>query len=85
MIPRLPPADQSIDVTITVGKNLRPYFTFWYQRMKKDGESPQHFALRILKESALDDYIQLQASALINQTNNDVQTDIPIFTDEVQD
>lgn len=66
-IRRLPPADKSLDVTITVNKNLLPYFTQWYQRKKLDGEKPKAFALRILKSSAISDYLSDMGKAEINQ------------------
>ena len=57
MIPRLPESANSLDITITINKRLRPYFEIWYQRKKESGEAPEQFALRFLKLAALNDYV----------------------------
>ncbi len=85
IIPRLPEATSSIDVTITVGKKLRPYFTEWYQRTKLDGESPQNFVNRILKEQALSYYLRAAAGQIIDSHAAAVSADATIFESEVLD
>lgn len=57
-IPRLPPATSSIDITFTVNETLRPYLTEFYQATKLDGETPDQFVLRLLKNSAKGWYAQ---------------------------
>ena len=56
-IPRLAPSANPIDVIITVNVKLRPYFEIWFQRKKLDGETPQQFGLRVLKNAAINDYL----------------------------
>jgi len=83
-IPRLPEAAQAFTVEITVNTRLRPYFEIWYQRTKQDGETPEQFALRVLKTAALNDYIKsniktetdaIAAAKVAAETalNNDIQ------------
>ncbi|NIR25858.1 MAG: hypothetical protein GWN77_02620 [Gammaproteobacteria bacterium] len=84
-IPRLPPDSSSIDVTITVNERLRPYFTAWYQKFKEEGESPQKFALRNLKEAALDDYIALESGKIRKAMNEDLAADTAALLGEVND
>lgn len=57
MIPRLDPAANPIDVTVTVNVRLRPYFELWFNKTKLPGETAREFALRKLKESAFRDYL----------------------------
>ena len=57
MIPRLPADANPIDVTITVNEKLRPYFEIWFQTKKEAGESPEAFALKVLKQQALNFHI----------------------------
>ena len=57
-IPRLAPSADPIDVTITVNVKLRPYFEIWFQREKLAGETPKQFALRMLKNAAMNDYLR---------------------------
>ena len=90
VLSRLDADTKGIDVTIKVNEKLRPYFTMWYQRKKKDGETPAEFALRVLKTTALNDYISEKAqteSNKIEETKNtaiqDLQTDITMLNREV--
>lgn len=55
-VPRLSPSANSLTVPVTVNKRLRPYFEIWFQRKRQDGETPEHFALRMLKTAAMNDY-----------------------------
>jgi len=51
----LSPATKSISITITISKELVPYFNDWYLRRKKMSDTKADFALRALKEAALAD------------------------------
>ena len=89
-IPRLPESASSIDVTITVNKKLRPYFEIWFQKKKNPGETPEQFALRVLKASALKDYVDFEAPALLvaidevrKQSADDLIQDINDMSGEV--
>lgn len=62
-IPRLPEAANPFTLEITVNVKLRPYFEIWYQRMKRQGETPEQFAIRALKTAALNDYLQMHLPA----------------------
>jgi len=75
-IPRLPPAAKPLDVTITVNEKLLPYLTIWYQRKKNAGETPDQFALRVLKESALNDYLADEGKKAFDQIEVDKNTAI---------
>lgn len=57
-LPRLPEAANPYELTVTVNVRLRPYFEIWYQRKKEPGDTPEKFALRVLKRAALNDYIE---------------------------
>ena len=70
-IPRLPPANNPIDVTITVGVKLRPYFTEWYQAEKLNGEAPEQFTLRMMKGLSAQWYIERELRTI----NTDLNTD----------
>lgn len=50
---RLPPAQNDFNLSITINKHQRPYFTEWYQAEKLDNETPEQFSFRILGESFL--------------------------------
>jgi hypothetical protein len=56
-IPRLPPSANPYELNVTVNIRLRPYFEIWFQRKKEPGETPEQFALRVLKTAALNDYL----------------------------
>jgi len=56
-LPRLEPSANPYTTEITINVNLRPYFEIWYQRKKQAGETPQQFAIRVLKVAAINDYI----------------------------
>jgi hypothetical protein len=56
-ITRLPAHTTDLEVTIVISKELRPYFTAWYQAAKIGNETPQAFALRHLKENARKWYV----------------------------
>ena len=70
-IPRLPPANNPLDVTITVNVRLRPYFTEWFQQTKEPGETPEQFALRNLKFLAATWYINDKGQEQIAELNQD--------------
>ena len=57
VIPRLTASANDFNLNITVNKRLRPYFEIWFQRKKEAGETPEQFALRIMKIAALNDYL----------------------------
>lgn len=84
IIPRLPPANNPLNVTITVNERLRPYFTVWFQRFKLENETPEQFALRKLKEVAMDDYIRSEAAKIQNDTNTEMVNDIQVINSEVE-
>jgi len=78
-IPRLAPSANPIDVTITVNVKLRPYFEIWFQRKKEAGEAPAQFALRMLKNAAMNDYLADVAKAevdTIEQVKADAMTEL---------
>ena len=83
IIPRLPPASSSINVAITVNERLRPYFTEWFNKTKKVGESPDDFALRRLKESALLDYIKFHERQIENSLDESLTEDSNVLRSEV--
>lgn len=56
-IPRLPEDANPYELSVTINTKLRPYFEIWYQRKKEAGDTPEKFALRVLKTAALNDYI----------------------------
>jgi len=56
-IPSLAPSARPFIVEVTVNVKLRPYFEIWFQRKKLDGETPEKFALRMLKNAAMNDYL----------------------------
>ncbi len=89
-IPRLEPSANPITVPITVNVNLRPYFEIWFQRMRQSGETPEQFALRILKTAALNDYLSMNITAetdAIEQAKTDataaLNSDIELIATEV--
>lgn len=90
-IPRLTPSANPYELNVTVNVNLRPYFEIWYQRKKEPGDTPEQFALRVLKTAALNDYIMDNIKAeqdAIEQAKLDaetaVNTDIQTLNTEVE-
>jgi len=49
----LPPEQQDRQVTITIPKDLDPYFKQWYLETRKQGETPESFAYRQLAKAGL--------------------------------
>lgn len=49
----LPPEQQDRQVTITIPKELDPYFKQWYLETRKPGETPESFAYRQLAKAGL--------------------------------
>ena len=89
-IPRLAPSANPYELNVTVNVNLRPYFEIWYQRKKEAGDTPEKFALRVMKTAALNDYIRDNIKAeqdAIEQAKLDaeaaVNTDIQTLGTEV--
>lgn len=90
-IPRLTPSANPYELGVTINVKLRPYFEIWYQRKKQAGDTPEKFALRVLKTAALNDYIMDNIKAeqdAIEQAKSDaetaVQSDINALGDEVE-
>jgi len=81
-ISRLPAAANNIDVTVTVNRRLRPYFAVWYQRKKLDGETPEQFALRILKMAAMRDHLADQAKAEVDAVEATKETAMQALRDD---
>ena len=52
----LPDASSDRVVNVTIPKEYDSYFVDWYQDTKKDGETPEQFALRLLGVQALYNY-----------------------------
>ena len=73
-IPRLQPSAQPLEVTITVSTQVRPYFTEWYQEAKEDEETPEQFALRHLKDSAINWYAGREISTVSNTGQDDLNS-----------
>lgn len=84
IIPRLAPSNNPISITITVNERLRPYFTRWYQNLKKDNESPEEFGLRKLKESAMSDYILFHTRLIEEERDDELIADTPVIISEVE-
>jgi hypothetical protein len=72
-IPRLPEAASDFVLTVTIPKKLRPYFEHWYQATKKPGDTPESFAFRLLKQSAVRAYATPYVQADIKQVEADKQ------------
>ena len=70
-IPRLAPSAEPFVTEITVNINLRPYFEIWFQRKKLDGETPPQFALRMLKNAAMNDYLADTAKSEVDSIEQD--------------
>ena len=49
----LTPDPDDLSVKVVVPKEVAPYFKEWFQAVKKPGELPQQFALRMLGRLAL--------------------------------
>ena len=77
-IARLAPATNSIDITFTVSKELRPYLTAFYAATKKTGETPDDFVLRLLKKSARQWHTETEF--LLNE--EEIAADIQAFLDQ---
>ena len=73
-IPRLPPAENPLDVNLHVNVNLAPYFIKFYQDTKLEGDTPESFLLRVMKKQVVDHFITnplrdaLAAQELVNAT-----------------
>ena len=89
-IPRLPESASPFVVEITVNVRLRPYFEIWFQREKLDGETPEQFALRMLKMAAMNDYYADVAKPAVDTIEQDkvdaltaLQEDVNLLSTEV--
>jgi len=89
-IPRLTESANPFELTITVNTKLRPYFEVWYQQAKEAGETPEQFAIRIMKTAALNHHIQQNIKVerdAIEQAKIDaakvVQADVESIASEV--
>lgn len=89
-LPRLAPSANDFTVSITVNKKLRPYFEIWFNKQKESGETPEKFALRMLKTAALNDHIQAniqasmdEAKAVSDAANQTINDDIVMMSTEV--
>ena len=56
----LPVDTQDLKITITIPKEISPYLTEWYNKAKKQGDTPSSFVVRILKNMALVERVQLK-------------------------
>ena len=89
-LPRLAPAVNAYTLSnVVINERLRPYFEVWYQSEKQLAETPQEFALRILKVAAQDFHVNANIRAeqdAIEQAKIDkateVQADINAFNSE---
>ena len=82
-ITRLAPHANSLDVNITINEQLRPYFTQWYQATKIDGDTPESFALRYLKEDAMKFFLQTAVKSDIDAVESAKQTAMDAITADV--
>jgi hypothetical protein len=71
-LPRLPASTQPYRLQVDINEKLRPYFEIWYQKTKQPSDTPQSFALRVLKVAAMNDYIQANISAEHEAMQNDI-------------
>ena len=89
-IPRLPEAANPYELNVTINVRLRPYFEIWYQTKKQPGDTPEQFALRVLKTAALNDYlsdagkIEMDAIEAVKEASiTELNTDVTAMASEV--
>lgn len=76
---RLPESANDYNLSVTINKKLFPYLQAWFQRKRNDGETVEQFALRVLKASALQDYI----NDVVASQQQDFATDAGLLNTEV--
>jgi len=83
-LPRLPPAQNDFTISIIINKELLPYFQEWFQENKISGESPEEYALRILKAKVKKEYIEKYLPQLTRERQIAMKDDITDFESETE-
>lgn len=84
MITRLPEAGEGKVITITVSKKLLPYLTEWFQDTKQDGETPEDFVLRLMKEQTKEYYINREVFQTVKTLEDQKETDLEALGADVE-
>ena len=74
----LPPEANDRTVTVTIPKEVDPYFKEWYLATKKTGESPEDFAYRNLAKAGLAyraQKLQNEQAIVIKDLIDNIRTD----------
>jgi len=74
---QLTPDAKDIEIAFTIPKEISPYVKEWYQKMKKENDTPSIFILRLIKNMAI--------SNRVSQINNDLmraQSDIEMANEK---
>jgi hypothetical protein len=75
-VTRQPPAANDFSVTLTINKGVVPYYQDFYNAFKQEGESPEDFIERNLKEQVINYHL--------NVANNELGADANTFREEIR-